>query len=296
MNSSWKFIRTQIDSNLIEKYFFWLCCFAFTVLLAVGLLHAPVVSAGESVNIGSKNTVKITGKINLFVCGDWKNNGNFLSPEGAVIFNGKGDQSISGNADVVFFNLIIDKPSGLLKLQNPLIVTHLLIVKKGRIDNSSQTIILQPGTRWQLPDAAIQTAKDKITIDEIVDFSKYLTHNKQFTKAVQSDLNADAISAAIIPERFALYTNFPNPFNQRTTIQFDLPIIESTMLQVKIIIYDITGRSIKTIADKEFLPGSYTIVWDGKNDHGMEVTSGVYIYRLVSDKIFCESKKMMLIR
>jgi len=75
----------------------------------------------------------------------------------------------------------------------------------------------------------------------------------------------------IIPEKFALSQNFPNPFNPQTTIQYQLPIAGNVKLQI----FDLTGRLIQTLVDEKKQAGEYTIIWNAQN-----VSSGIYFYQL----------------
>jgi ligand-binding sensor domain-containing protein len=89
-----------------------------------------------------------------------------------------------------------------------------------------------------------------------------------------------------IPKKFSLYQNYPNPFNPTTTIEFDIP--ERT--NVKLTIYDILGREIETLIDKELEPGKYKINFTATN-----LPSGVYFYTLKTPK-FTKTNKMLLIK
>jgi hypothetical protein len=88
------------------------------------------------------------------------------------------------------------------------------------------------------------------------------------------------------PLSFELYQNYPNPFNPSTTIEFDIP--EKT--NVKLIIYDILGREVKKLIDKELDPGKYKVNFDAK-----DLSSGVYFYTLKTSK-FTKTNKMLLIK
>jgi len=90
---------------------------------------------------------------------------------------------------------------------------------------------------------------------------------------------------------FILYPNYPNPFNPNTNISYSIPR-ESP---VKIIIYDLLGREISRIVDEVKTEGLYKVQWDGRNTYGLNVSSGVYIYRLITD-IYSYSRKMVLLR
>lgn len=92
-------------------------------------------------------------------------------------------------------------------------------------------------------------------------------------------------------EGFGLVSNFPNPFNPTTTIEFTLPVQDV----VKVEIYDILGNKISTLLNQELSPGRKRIIWNGKNDNNCIVSSGVYIYKISSSKLSV-SKKMMLLK
>ena len=94
-----------------------------------------------------------------------------------------------------------------------------------------------------------------------------------------------------IPEEFALRQNYPNPFNPETTIRFDLP----EALHVSLVIYDITGREIAKLVDKNKPIGYHSIIWDGQDKHGNQVSSGVYLYRIQVGN-YIQTKKMVLLR
>ncbi len=93
------------------------------------------------------------------------------------------------------------------------------------------------------------------------------------------------------PSFVTLGPNSPNPFNPTTTIRFEL---RSRQL-VSLVIYDAAGRAVRTLVHGETGPGVHTVVWDGENDSGRSVTSGVYFARIVADRS-SETRKMMLVR
>lgn len=74
------------------------------------------------------------------------------------------------------------------------------------------------------------------------------------------------------PEKFQLLQNYPNPFNQSTTI----PYVVSRQEHIKAVIYNTLGAAIKTLIDAEVSPGKYVLIWDGKDESGNSVASGVY--------------------
>lgn len=95
----------------------------------------------------------------------------------------------------------------------------------------------------------------------------------------------------LIPGGFVLHDNYPNPFNPSTNIKIDL----ASYGTVRIVIFDILGRTIKEITRGEYAPGSYTFTWSADDASGATVPSGVYLCRMyVNNKAF--TKKMLYIR
>lgn len=90
---------------------------------------------------------------------------------------------------------------------------------------------------------------------------------------------------------YALYPAYPNPFNPSTIIAFDLPETQHVTLEI----FDISGRKIRTLVDQTVNAGRHQVSWDGHNETGMLVASGVYVYRLQAGD-FVQSHKLMLLK
>jgi len=98
-------------------------------------------------------------------------------------------------------------------------------------------------------------------------------------------------SAESIPSRLELAKNYPNPFNPRTTIAFSLPADGPVRLQI----FDMRGRLVKTLHDGGLPAGHHSLMWDGTDNSGRRVASGLFVYRLASgNKVL--SQKMMLMK
>lgn len=93
------------------------------------------------------------------------------------------------------------------------------------------------------------------------------------------------------PAYFSLEQNFPNPFNPVTTITYHVP----RKAPVKLIIFNRLGQKIKTLVEGEHSAGSFKVIWDGTNDQGVKVSSGVYFYKLQSTD-FQTVRKMVFIQ
>ena len=101
------------------------------------------------------------------------------------------------------------------------------------------------------------------------------------------------------PSGIMLRQNYPNPFNPVTHVEFAIRNPQKVILAV----YDLLGREVKTLVNENKSPGAYTVTWDGTDDRGRAVVSGVYLYRLVagdpstgSRQRFMQSRKMLLLR
>ncbi len=95
----------------------------------------------------------------------------------------------------------------------------------------------------------------------------------------------------MIPKDYYINQNFPNPFNPTTTIQYGVP----ELAKARIVIYNILGQQIRTFDLGQVKPGRYQMVWDGRNNSGLVVASGVYIYRFESQK-YLKAMKMVFLK
>ena len=99
------------------------------------------------------------------------------------------------------------------------------------------------------------------------------------------------ISRAGVPEVFALHQNYPNPFNPVTRINYDLPKDDL----VKITIYDMMGRQVKTLINQSQTAGYRSVRWDATNNLGETVSAGLYMY-VVQAGEFRDTRKMILLK
>ncbi len=111
-------------------------------------------------------------------------------------------------------------------------------------------------------------------------------------------LTFTGISTAVGNERlstviktFALLQNYPNPFNPSTTIEYQLPKTGN----VEINIFSINGQLIKTLESIHQVAGTHSVVWDGKNNGGQTVASGLYVYQVAFENSML-AKKMLFIK
>jgi hypothetical protein len=113
---------------------------------------------------------------------------------------------------------------------------------------------------------------------------------EDYEVTIEEDLVTDA-SGPGLPKHYALYEPVPNPFNPQTTLSFALP----KGSHVKLTVYDVRGRVVATLLDEARGPGIHDVVWDGSDNAGRQVASGVYLYRLEAGN-FVETKRMVLVK
>jgi len=95
----------------------------------------------------------------------------------------------------------------------------------------------------------------------------------------------------LLPDVFALHQNHPNPFNPVTTIRFDVP--QESLVRMDV--YNILGQRVRTLVNGTMQPGFHAIRWNGTNDTGKPLASGMYIYRIYSTQ-FTAVKKLVLMK
>lgn len=100
-----------------------------------------------------------------------------------------------------------------------------------------------------------------------------------------------AIAALELPEQYQLYQNYPNPFNPSTTIAYDLPQDGEMSLEI----YDVRGRLVRTLQRGELAAGHYEIIWNGRNDLGIPVVSGIYFYKMKSGE-YNQTRRMIFMK
>jgi hypothetical protein len=93
------------------------------------------------------------------------------------------------------------------------------------------------------------------------------------------------------PTEFSLSQNYPNPFNPTTNIKFELP----KTAHVRLDVFNIVGQKVKTLVDQNMNAGKYVADWDGKDEKGNSVSSGIYFYRMDAGD-FSDIKKMLLVK
>jgi len=147
------------------------------------------------------------------------------------------------------------------------------------INDTSGTAILSAPQNWSGMDTLMFTVQDSSSDS---DFRILPVHVFPFLTIGSDDAT---------PSSFYLFQNYPNPFNPRTLIEYQLP----KRSNVEVAIYNIQGKRIRTLVVREQVAGFYRVIWNGKDENGCLVPSGIYIYRIVTSD-FIMTRRMLLIR
>jgi photosystem II stability/assembly factor-like uncharacterized protein len=147
--------------------------------------------------------------------------------------------------------------------------------------------------RWNngMPEANIVT--EMKWIDSTLQNGKFYVVAGTFGRSIWvRDISGDDPIGIVpvsnnIPERFQLNQNYPNPFNPVTNIIFDV----AKTTDVKLVIYDLLGKEVETLVNKQMQPGTYKTDWNAA-----EFPSGIYFYKLTTEDGFVETKKMILVK
>ncbi|MEJ2635932.1 MAG: alpha-amylase family glycosyl hydrolase [Calditrichia bacterium] len=94
-----------------------------------------------------------------------------------------------------------------------------------------------------------------------------------------------------MPLSYQLSQNYPNPFNPETKVEFEIPRLQ----HVQLVVYNILGQQVKVIADKVYQPGHYNLKWDGTNERGQKMASGIYILHFRAGE-FVRNRRMVLMK
>ncbi|MDO9578651.1 MAG: FlgD immunoglobulin-like domain containing protein [Candidatus Cloacimonadales bacterium] len=127
-----------------------------------------------------------------------------------------------------------------------------------------------------------------LKIDE--ERNRILTSSYYYFKSYLYELTGNGIE--IVPEFSANLSNYPNPFNPETTISFSLTT-ESTE-NTELVVYNIKGQKVKQLINEQLPTGQYSVVWDGTNEMGKPVASGVYYYQLKTGSKIIQNKALLL--
>ncbi len=142
---------------------------------------------------------------------------------------------------------------------------------------------------------AALAARNKLEADFPNDEWVYMMKTAMGEQAELPDPNIGKENAEDITEKtvdkFAVYANYPNPFNPETLIKYDVPEAD----HVEITIFDIQGRKVTTLINSQVESGQHSVTWRGRDAYGRQVASGMYFYR-TSYRDYVVTRKMLLMR
>jgi len=135
-----------------------------------------------------------------------------------------------------------------------------------------------------------------VPADEIVEFDLHVSstdsrYDSYDVLTLVLDLSQTGIEDGELPTLFALRQNSPNPFRDGTAMAFNLP----TAARTKIDVYNVAGRKIATVIDRQFPAGRHSVEWNGTDAAGGHVPAGIYFYRLEAGS-HTSTKKMIVLR
>ncbi len=165
------------------------------------------------------------------------------------------------------------------------------------------------GEHWNMP-GPLMTGSQMNFLQTTVDLSDYIDNSVMFRFRMvtdgstvrdgvyiddfeivwdtQTDIQDDGNQ---LPSEFSLAQNYPNPFNPTTMIKFEIPRTS----EVELVVYDILGQKVQTVVSETMEAGTHEAIWNGADDNGNEVASGMYFYKLTAGD-HTQLKRMTLIR
>jgi hypothetical protein len=159
-----------------------------------------------------------------------------------------------------------------------------------------------PGGVWQLPDYPVYQSIAAFTKQNFETWQKPYFDYYDSILPVYSEVEYAIMicrkppssveeEGSVTPKYFELYQNHPNPFNHETVIRFNL----EKPAEMTLVIYNSLGQKVKTLLEGRLKAGLTSISWDGKDEKGKVVSSGVYLYELKAGG-FTETKRMVLLK
>jgi hypothetical protein len=144
----------------------------------------------------------------------------------------------------------------------------------------------------QIATIPISIPKPLQEIDAIqLDHAEAGTANSQ---RMLTFIGEKSVESNVIPANFTLYQNNPNPFNMSTNISYDVPDL-GRAISVKLYLYNVKGQLIRKLEDQTRQAGHYSVEWNGTDDFGEIVSSGIYFYKFMADNIVM-TKKLALMK
>lgn len=170
-------------------------------------------------------------------------------------------------------------------------------IHQNRMNDSTVNVVIINANTVDLPSgngaiAEFSILEKGVTVDKSrITLSRVVAADPQAQKIPVSILNLEWSStlAQVDEKTFQLEQNYPNPFNPSTTIRYKL----EQPGQVRLSIFDITGREVMRVMDQYQVGGSYSVTWNGRDEAGQQLASGVYFARLNVNGAFSTMRMML---
>ena len=239
-------------------------------------------NAGITIGTGtfkSNAQVSVTAIPNEnYIFKNWQENGSTLSINSSYQFPLRRDISLTANFEFV--------PKSIFVVNTSVSPPEGGTVSGSGTYSKGNNVVLSavPNNGWEF--IAWIEGRNLVTTEQKFNFNiendRYLIALFQLlTNVKENELITD----------YLLHQNYPNPFNPKTKIRFDLPKTSNVILKI----YDILGREVATLVNKEMLPGSYEVKFTAKGEDGRNLPSGIYFYRLQAGN-FSQTKKLLLLK
>jgi hypothetical protein len=162
---------------------------------------------------------------------------------------------------------------------------------------ASITVVSAVNADMGIPVFTVGTTNAVIVTATKINQSQSATFALRVTDVCGNSTVVDPVYTALsaeVPQQFSLDANYPNPFNPTTRISFNITNAKGTTF-VNVKIFDLLGREVKTLISEPMQSGQYSVEWDGTNEKGIDVPSGVYFYRMVAGD-FVATRRMTLMK
>ncbi len=197
-------------------------------------------------------------------------------------------EDTSAIAPLIYYNKAWEAYTGDGLSEAMTLVNNTIASTKANDFLKAKAYVLRGAIQYRQGDetSARDDFQQAVTFDPDGPIGRMAQENLQMVTAVE-----DAEAGENIPSIFVLNPSYPNPFNPQTTISFGLP----KGSEVELVIYNVLGQKVRTLFHGYFQTGWHNITWDGSDDAGSSMASGVYLLRMKADE-FVSTHKMTLLR
>ncbi|MDH4070727.1 MAG: choice-of-anchor D domain-containing protein, partial [Ignavibacteria bacterium] len=213
------------------------------------------------------------------------------------IFLGLPDPAVSASdAEVVFDTTLVGSSSEFsfyvsnIGLEE-LVVTDIILSDPDQFSVDLTSFNVAPGEYTELTLGFSPLMAGEISATLVINSNDPNQDSLTVELSGMGDTPVDVTTGKELPTEFSMAPNYPNPFNPTTTIRYALPVAS----EVSVVVYDILGRMVKTLVSGEHEAGYHQASWDGTNNTGQIVGSGVYVYRIHAGS-YTLTRKMLFIR